>query len=97
MTTGVACWLSAGIWASLQFKYLQLQHPALTLAFEKLLLSASMPVGAAIQTWSFVAAVGASPAAFYLLALLAAMYFALALPLPSSFHKADAVGSAIGG
>ena len=47
------------------------------------------------QTWGVVAAVGASAAAYYLAVLLGLVYYALALPLPSSFYKTE-VGSAIG-
>ena len=87
---------SAGVWCTLQFRFVQLQYPSLALAFEQLVLAVSMPLGAAIQTWGVVAAVGASPAAFYLAALLAAMYFTLAVPLQSSFHKEDTSGAAVG-
>lgn len=87
---------SAGVWCTLQFRFVQLQYPSLALAFEQLVLAVSMPLGAAIQTWGVVAAVGASPAAFYLGALLAAMYFALAVPLQSSFYKEDTTGAAVG-
>ncbi len=85
----------AGVWATLQFKFLQLQYPPVALSFERLLLAAALPLGAAVQTWGVVAAVGASAAAYYLAVLLALMYYALMLPLPSSFYKKEA-GRAIG-
>lgn len=66
------------------------------LAFERVLIGCALPLGSAIQTWGVVAAVGASHAAFYLASLLGVMYFALAMPLPSSFRKADVAASAIG-
>jgi hypothetical protein len=73
-----------------QFKFLQLQYPPVALALERLLLSATLPLGAAVQTWGVVSAVGASAAAYYLAVLLALMYYALVLPLPSSFYKSQA-------
>lgn len=79
----------------MQFKFLQMEYPPVALAFERLLLSATLPLGAAVQTWGVVSAVGASAAAYYLAALLALMYYALVLPLPSSFYKAQA-GHGIG-
>lgn len=86
---------AAGVWATVQFKFLQLEYPPVALAFERLLLSATLPVGAAVQTWGIMSAVGASAAAYYLAVLLALMYYALVLPLPSSFYKTQA-GHAIG-
>ena len=80
----------AGVWATVQFKFLQLQYPPVALALERLLLSATLPLGAAVQTWGVVSAVGASAAAYYLAVLLALMYYALVLPLPSSFYKSQA-------
>ena len=74
----------------MQFKFLQLQYPSVALALERLLLSATLPLGAAVQTWGVVSAVGASAAAYYLAVLLALMYYALVLPLPSSFYKSQA-------
>ena len=38
-----------GVWATLQFKWLQLQYPPVTLALERVLLAAALPIGAAMQ------------------------------------------------
>lgn len=87
--------MSAGVWASLQFKWLQMQYPAVSLTMEKLLMSACLPVAAAMHSWGAVATVGAAPAAFYLAALLAILYYSFCLPLPSSFYNkptAKAIG-----
>ena len=61
----------AGVWASLQFKWIQLQYPVVSMAFEKLLVAAAVPVGAMVLSWGCLAAVGPSQAPFYQAALLA--------------------------
>jgi len=83
------CW-SAGLWATLQFKWIQLQYPAVTLAFEKMLMAACLPVAVAMHTWGAVATVGAEAAAYYLAALLGILYYSFAVPLPSSFFRKPA-------
>ena len=62
--------LRAGIWATLQFRWMQLQYPVVALAFERLLLCGSLPVAAMALSWGLVAAVGAGQAPFYLAVLL---------------------------
>ena len=62
--------LRAGIWATLQFRWMQLQYPVVALAFERLLLCGSLPVAATALSWGLVAAVGAGQAPFYLAVLL---------------------------
>ena len=62
--------LHAGIWATLQFRWMQLQYPVVALAFERLLLCGSLPVAAMALSWGLVAAVGAGQAPFYLAVLL---------------------------
>jgi hypothetical protein len=78
----------AGLWASLQFRFLQLQYPGVVVAFEKMLMAGCLPVAAAVQTWGMVAGVGMSSSSFFLAALLCGLYRFFALPLPSSFHLA---------
>ena len=75
----------AGVWATLQFKWVQLQYPVVVLAFEKLLLGACLPVAATVQAWGVIAALGLAIAPFCLALILAGLYCLLALPLPSSF------------
>lgn len=50
----------AGLWASLQFRFVQLQYPGVVIAFEKLLIAGCLPVAAAVQTWGMAAGVGMS-------------------------------------
>ena len=73
-----------------------MQYPGVTLAFEKLRLSAWLPVAAGVHTWGAVATVGAAPAAFYLAVLLAIFYYSFSLPLASSFVANKPATRAIG-
>ena len=84
------------MWATLQFKWIQLQYPVVVLAFEKLLLATAFTVAAMVQSWGLIAAVGASVAPFYLVPILCGLYYLLALPLTTSFHVRGAKDSAIG-
>ena len=59
-----------GVWATLQFKWIQLQYPVVCLAFERLLFAATPPVAAMILAWGTLAAVGPSQAPFYQAAVL---------------------------
>jgi uncharacterized membrane protein (DUF485 family) len=92
---------AAGLWASLQFRFVQLQYPGVVIAFEKMLMAGCLPVGAAVQTWGMVSGVGMSSSCFFLAGLLCALYYFFALPLPSSFHLGTkgkiATGAAAGG
>lgn len=86
----------AGVWATLQFKWVQLQYPVVVLAFEKLLLGACMPVAATVQAWGVIAALGLAVAPFCLALILAGLYCLFALPLPSSFagpSRKQSIGS----
>lgn len=76
-----------GIWASLQFKWLQLENPSMVLALERLLFACIPFAASVIQTWAIVAAVGIANAPFYLAAILFQMYWLFALPLQSSFKN----------
>ena len=77
--------ITAGVWATLQFKWVQLQYPVVVLAFEKLLLGACLPVAATVQAWGVIAALGLAAAPFYLTVILAVLYCLFAMPLASSF------------
>lgn len=81
-----ACLPGAGLWASLQFRFVQLQYPGVVIAFEKMLVAGCLPVAAAVQTWGLVSGVGMGTATFFLAGLLCVLYYFFALPMPSSFH-----------
>lgn len=86
----------AGLWASVQFRFVQLQYPGVVIAFERMLIAGCLPVAAAVQTWGMVAGVGMSAAAFFLAALLCGLYYLFARPLPSSFHLGTRQKTAVG-
>ncbi|KAG9447285.1 hypothetical protein H6P81_013413 [Aristolochia fimbriata] len=75
-----------GVWASLQFRWIQIESPSIVLALERLLF-ASIPVACpALFTWATIAATGLGHAtAYYLAALTCVFYYIFSLPRPSSF------------
>lgn len=75
----------AGVWATLQFKWVQLQYPVVVVAFEKLLVGGCLPMAATVQAWGVIAALGLAAAPFCLAPILAVLYCLFAMPLPSSF------------
>lgn len=75
-----------GVWASLQFRWLQLENPSVVLALERLLFACIPFTACTIQTWGVVAAVGMENAAYYMMVFLFELYWLFALPHPSSFR-----------
>ncbi|KAK9824524.1 hypothetical protein WJX72_011089 [[Myrmecia] bisecta] len=75
-----------GVWATVNFKWVQMQYPVVVLAFEKLLIGCCLPVAATVQMAGLIAAVGVQQAPYYLAVLLAVLYCVFALPLPTSFQ-----------
>eukprot|EP00249_Psilotum_nudum_P022608 c28580_g1_i2 orf=3-3230(-) len=76
-----------GVWASLQFRWLQLENPSVVLALERLLFACIPFTAAAILTWGVVAAVGIQNSAFYLMIILCGLYWMFSLPHQSSFRS----------
>jgi len=66
----------------------QMQHPAVVLAFERQVLTATLPVAAIIQAMGIAAMTDAGDVPYYLAAILCALYGAMGRPLVSSFHQA---------
>jgi hypothetical protein len=97
LLVGALALFLTGLWATLQFRWVQLEHPAAALAFERLLLAGCVPVGAAVQAWGVANAAGAEAAPWFLAVALPALYLAFSLPLPSSFRGAAAGGGGAGG
>eukprot|EP00798_Chlamydomonas_sp_ICE-L_P014360 gene14360-20357_t len=93
------CALSAlvGMWVSLQFKWIQMQYPPVTLIFERVVLTASLPTAAIMYTLGLASIVDTSDVPYYLAVLLGAMYYGMGRPLPSSFQNPKAAPSGIGG
>ncbi|CAD7699316.1 unnamed protein product [Ostreobium quekettii] len=76
-----------GIWATVQFKWIQMRYPMVVLAMERLLLSSSLVLGLVVQGFGAAGAVGIDTAPFYMAALGCVLYALCMLPLPSSFEK----------
>lgn len=85
-----------GMWLTVQFRFIQMQHPAVVLAFERQVLTASLPVAAVMQAVGIAAVTDLGDVPYYLCAILCLMYYVLARPLESSFHQSK-VGRTIGG
>ncbi|XVF66748.1 hypothetical protein PTKIN_Ptkin10aG0062400 [Pterospermum kingtungense] len=74
-----------GVWASLQFKWIQIENPSIVLALERLLF-ACVPFGASsIFTWATISAVGMNNASYYVMAFNCVFYWLFAIPRVSSF------------
>ncbi|GMH37943.1 hypothetical protein BSKO_05827 [Bryopsis sp. KO-2023] len=84
-----------GIWATVQFKWIQLKHPAVVIALERLLMVACLPVGLVVQTLGVAGAVGLGNAPFFMMAMGCILYYLCMVPLPSSFQRGRV--SSIGG
>ncbi|EKX44962.1 hypothetical protein GUITHDRAFT_139253 [Guillardia theta CCMP2712] len=77
---------SLGIWASLQFSFMQRQQPRLVLVFERMLFCITPCSPTVIITWAIIGVNGMSAAPYVLLAVMTAAYFLFVLPVRSSFR-----------
>ncbi|CAM8992654.1 unnamed protein product [Rhodiola kirilowii] len=76
-----------GVWASLQFKWIQIENPSIVVALERLLF-ACVPVAAStIFTWATISAVGMANASYYLMGFSCAFYWIYSIPRISSFKS----------
>uniref|UniRef100_A0A7S0I968 No exine formation 1 n=1 Tax=Micromonas pusilla TaxID=38833 RepID=A0A7S0I968_MICPS len=80
------CLFLAGLWATLQFRWVQTGFPGVALACERALFAAIPPVCGAICAWTAIASVGAGLAPFYAAAAFAWLYKTFSFPTPSSFR-----------
>jgi hypothetical protein len=80
------CLFLAGIWATLQFRWVQQGYPGVALACERALFAAIPPVCGAILGWTVITSVGAGSAPFYAAGVFAWLYGTFSFPLPSSFR-----------
>uniref|UniRef100_A0A7S3R236 Uncharacterized protein n=1 Tax=Dunaliella tertiolecta TaxID=3047 RepID=A0A7S3R236_DUNTE len=87
----------AGMWASLQFKWIHMQHPPIALLFERCVLTASLPMAAMMHTLGLATLVPVSVLPYYLAVILVCLYACLGVPLTSSFHNARVGAPALGG
>ncbi|RVW71531.1 hypothetical protein CK203_047946 [Vitis vinifera] len=57
-----------GVWASLQFKWIQIENPSIVLALERLLFACVPFAASALFAWATISAVGMNNASYYLMA-----------------------------
>ncbi len=86
----IALTVLTGMWASLQFKWLQMQYPAAAIYFERCVLTASLPLAAVMHSLGLATFVSYSDVPYYLAVLLAGLYYLLGRPLISSFYNVRA-------
>jgi hypothetical protein len=75
-TNGIMLFL-CGLWASLQFKWGELEHPNVSRWMESVLVASILPVCGALIGWTLMASVGAVLAPFYLQIVLMTLYHVL--------------------
>ncbi|KAL5710684.1 hypothetical protein ACHQM5_021219 [Ranunculus cassubicifolius] len=81
-----------GVWASLQFKWIQIENPTIVLALERLLFACVPITSPAMFTWATVSAVGMVNASYYLMAFCCVFYWLFSIPRVSSFKSTKEVG-----
>ncbi|XP_008797153.4 uncharacterized protein LOC103712413 [Phoenix dactylifera] len=85
-----------GVWASLQFRWIQIENPSIVVALERLLF-ACIPVAVpALFTWAVVSALGMANAAYYFMAFSCVFYWLFSVPRPSSFRSGKQDSAAAG-
>lgn len=93
-----ACTALLGMWVSLQFKWIQMQYPMIAVVFERLVVTGSLPVAAAMHALALALVVDPGDVPFYLAVSLCTLYALLGRPLVSSFSPPAKAGPAsIGG
>lgn len=80
-----------GAWASLQFKWIQLENPTIVLALERLLFACVPIAASSLFTWATISAVGMQNAAYYLMIFNCVFYWIFAIPRVSSFKAKSEV------
>ena len=74
-----------GVWASLQFKWIQIENPSIVLALERLLFACLPFPASALFTWATISAIGITNASYYLMAFNCLFYWLYSIPRVSSF------------
>ena len=80
------CLFLAGLWATLQFRWVRVSFPGVTLGAERCVFAVAPLACGAVASWTVVASVGAANAPFYLAVIFAALYRTFSVPTPSSFR-----------
>lgn len=74
-----------GVWASLQFKWIQIEYPTIVLALERLLFASIPLIASVIFSWATIFAVGMTNAPYYHMAFNCIFYWLFSVPRVSSF------------
>ncbi|KAL7197211.1 hypothetical protein ACSBR1_037099 [Camellia fascicularis] len=74
-----------GVWASLQFKWIQIEHPTIVLALERLLFACLPSIASVLFTWATVSALGMNNASYYFMVFNCVFYWLFSIPRVSSF------------
>ncbi|KAF4390577.1 hypothetical protein CsatB_022691 [Cannabis sativa] len=80
-----------GVWASLQFKWIQIENPSIVLALERLLFACIPFPASALFTWATISAVGIHNASYYLMSFNCLFYWLYSIPRVSSFKTKQEV------
>ncbi|KAL7608998.1 uncharacterized protein LOC111912343 [Lactuca sativa] len=87
----LACFVCAltnfliGVWASLQFKWIQIEYPTIVLALERLLFACIPFIASVLFSWATVSAVGMVNASYYHMVFNCIFYWLYSIPRVSSF------------
>lgn len=85
-----------GVWASVNFRWIQIEHPAISIALERLLF-ACVPIAIpSLFTWAVVSAVGMPNASYYYMIFSCLFYWVFSIPRTSSFKKGNAEPTILG-
>ncbi|KAJ8759383.1 hypothetical protein K2173_006903 [Erythroxylum novogranatense] len=80
-----------GVWASLQFKWIQLENPSIVVALERLLFGCLPFIASTLFTWATISAVGMHNAAYYFMTFNCFFYWLFGIPRASSFKAKQEV------
>ncbi|KAF9619043.1 hypothetical protein IFM89_004401 [Coptis chinensis] len=86
------CTFLIGVWASLQFKWIQIENPSIVVALERVLFACVPLTATGIFTWGVVSAVGMNNAGYYLMVFGCVNYWLFSVPRVSSFKSRGEVG-----
>ena len=91
------CLFLAGLCVTLQFRWVRVSFPGVTIAAERCVFAAAPLACGASAAWTVVAAFGAANGPFYLAGIFAALYRAFSFPTPSSFrsHRGSEPGETV--
>ena len=79
-----------GLWSTIQFKWVQVQHPEATVAMERIVMTATPVVSLVLFAQLLIAAVGSGQAPFYTLGVALVMHILfVSRPMESSFVRAN--------